>query len=125
MSDTLLIGRGGEISEMPQKEWEQELSQAPAHVRERLGFMSAEHHLLRNLVVRELPGAGGPLPAEFIWRRLGLPQSRVAEILDDLEHHLFFLVRNDAGAVSWAFPVTADNTGHHLVFSTGERLDAA
>ena len=125
MSDTLLIGRGHEISEMPREVWERELSQAPEGVSERLKFMSHEHHQVRNLVVKELPGAGGPIPAENIAGRLSLPLARVAEILDDLEHHLFFLVRNDAGAVSWAFPVTAENTGHHLGFSTGERLDAA
>jgi len=50
---------------------------------------------------------------------------RTDQILTDLEERLFFLVRDHSGDVSWAFPVTVDNTGHHLLFSTGERLDAA
>jgi len=49
----------------------------------------------------------------------------VNEILDDLEGNLFFLVRNERGHVSWAFPVTAEQTRHRLRFSTGERIYAA
>jgi hypothetical protein len=125
MSEVVLVGHGDEITEMPRDVWERELSQAPAHIGERLAFMSEEHHLVRNHVVMELPRVGGPVPAEHVAQHLGLPLPRATEILDDLERHLFFLVRNEAGAVSWAFPVSAENTGHHLVFSTGERLDAA
>jgi hypothetical protein len=56
---------------------------------------------------------------------LDISFSRTGEILDDLERNLFFLVRNAAGAVSWAFPVTADRTPHKLTISTGERLYGA
>jgi hypothetical protein len=45
--------------------------------------------------------------------------------VEELERNLFFLDRAGGEEVSWAFPVTADDTGHRLVFSTGERLDAA
>ena len=45
--------------------------------------------------------------------------------LAELERRLFFLVRNEEGAVSWAFPVTVDKTPHRLTFSTGERLHGA
>jgi hypothetical protein len=51
--------------------------------------------------------------------------TRVDEILDELDRKLFFLVRNDAGCVSWAYPVTVDHTLHKLTFSTGERLHGA
>jgi hypothetical protein len=46
-------------------------------------------------------------------------------IIGELERALFFVVRNDRNAVSWAFPVTADETPHALAFSTGERCFAA
>ncbi len=49
----------------------------------------------------------------------------VVQLLDDLEKHLFFLVRNAAGNVSWAFPVSSDRTPHRLRLSTGERIFAA
>ena len=124
MNDTILIGRGKEIHELPSQDWERDLAGAPAGIAPRLDFISPEHHLVRNFVVRELPRVARPSAPEMISERLALPMSRTREILADLERNLFFLV-SELGDVSWAFPVTVDNTGHHLTFSTGERLDAA
>jgi hypothetical protein len=36
-----------------------------------------------------------------------------------------FLFRNDGGSVTWAYPVTVEQTPHHMSFSTGERAYAA
>ncbi|HEV3058078.1 MAG TPA: hypothetical protein VGY48_07505 [Vicinamibacterales bacterium] len=91
-----------------------------------LAFMAPTHHAVRNFVVRELPrGSGAPLPAKQIAATLQLELSRVISVLDDLERHLFFLVRNAAGDVTWAFPVTIAPTPHRLRFSTGERVSGA
>jgi len=88
--------------------------------------MTNNHHLVRKFVVRELPrNSGKPLTPEDIAQRLSLPFAAVITILEDLEKHLFFLVRNDAGEVSWAFPVTSDRTPHLLSFSSGEHIFAA
>lgn len=125
MSGTVLIGRGHEIMEMPQKDWESGLFLVQQHIKGRLGFMSEEHHLARNLVVRELPNVGEPLSPEFIAQELNLPVSRVNVILEELERHLTFLFRNEQGAVTWAYPVTVDNTPHHITFNTGEQIYAA
>ncbi len=125
MSETVLVGSGRVISEMPRKAWEKLLSEAPVGIGARLGFMSEEHHLVRNFVVRELPRVGRPISAVSISKHLDLPLPRTETILEELERHLFFLVRDKQGAVSWAFPVTVEHTGHNLIFSTGERLDAA
>ena len=125
MAETVLIGRGNTISTIPRWDWEQELSGAPEAIARRLEFMSPDHHLVRNFVVRGLPQLGRPIPLADISRSLHLGRERTKSIVADLERNLFFLVRGDGAEVSWAFPVTADETGHHLVFSTGERLDAA
>jgi hypothetical protein len=125
MKDVILVGRGREISELPRAEWEARLSAAPERIARRLDFMSAEHHMVRNFAVTELPRSGRPLRPDFIARGLGLAHARVNTILDDLERHLFFLVRNGEGEVSWAFPVTTDETPHRLRFSTGEQVYAA
>lgn len=125
MSGTILIGRGHQIIKVPRKEWEKHLSAVPQHSEARLGFMSEEHHLVRYFVVRELPRIGEPMQPEFISQKLKLPLARIDAILDELERNLFFLVRNEQGAVSWAYPVTVDTTPHHLTFSTGEQLYAA
>ena len=125
MNETILLGRGRQMIKLPRQEWEKELSHAPHHVAHRLSFMTEEHHLVRYFVVRELPRVGKPLQPDFISQELKLPRARLDAILDDLEKNLFFLFRNEEGAVFWAYPVTADNTPHRLTFSTGERLNAA
>ena len=125
MVDTVLIGRGDTISSIPRRDWEQELSSAPEKVSQRLEFMSHDHHLVRNFVVRELPRLGQPISLDDIAHALHLTRIRTTRIVEDLEKNLFFLVRGNGAEVSWAFPVTAEETGHHLAFSTGERLDAA
>jgi len=91
-----------------------------------LTFMTPQHHLLRNFVVRQLPrNAGHPLSPTQIAKSLRLDSNLVRDLLDDLEKHLFFLVRNPRGDVSWAFPVTSDPTPHRLRFSSGERIFGA
>ena len=93
---------------------------------DRLAFLTPRHHTVRNFVVRELPRNGGkPLRPSQISQATGLDLSDVTALLDELERNLFFLVRNPAGGVSWAFPVTSDRTPHRLHFSTGERIFGA
>ena len=125
MSETILLGRGNQMLEMPRQHWEAHLAHAPQHTQSRLSFMTDDHHAVRYFVVRELPRRGEPLPTGLIARELGLPLDRAQTIIEELEQNLFFLVRQDDGAVSWAFPVTVDRTPHPLTFSTGERTYAA
>ena len=125
MKGSVLVGRGREILEVPREEFEAGLSQAAARCEDRLRFMTEEHQRLRYFVVRELPRVGVPLEPELLTRALNLPLARVLDLLEELERRLFFLVRNERGAVSWAFPVTVEQTPHHMVFSTGERLHGA
>ena len=125
MTDTVLIGRGDTVRSIPERIWKEELRSAPQHIAHRLEFMSPDHHRVRNFVVRELPRRGRPIRLAEISDALHLTRERTAGIVQELEKNLFFLVRGDGAEVSWAFPVTADSTGHHLVFGTGERLDAA
>jgi hypothetical protein len=91
-----------------------------------LGFMTPRHHAVRNFVVLELPrNHGRPLSPARIAAALHLEVGPLIQLLDDLESHLFFLVRDGRGNVSWAFPVSSDRTPHRLRFSTGERIYAA
>lgn len=125
MTETILLGRGSQILEVPRAEWEKHLAEAPEHVQARLSFMSEAHHAVRNFAVRELARRGEALPPQVIAAELDLPLERTQAILDDLEQHLFFLVRNEQGAVVWAYPVTVARTPHPLTFSTGEQVYAA
>jgi hypothetical protein len=90
-----------------------------------LAFMTPHHHAVRNFVVQELPRYAAPLSPTQIARSLRLDVKHVADLLEDLEKHLFFLVRDARGDVRWAFPVTSDPTPHRLRFSTGERIFGA
>ena len=126
MKDVILIGRGEMIREVPDEEWRKHLAAARHHSSSRLSFMTGDHHLVRNFVVSELPrNRGDALRPEDISRRLNLPLARVNAILEDLQKHLFFLVLNSAGEVSWAFPATSEKTPHRLSFGTGEHVFAA
>ena len=88
--------------------------------------MTPEHHAVRNFAVREIPYEHGrPIKVDRLAATLGLPLPKVKAIVEDLERHLFFLVRNESGDISWAFPVTTDPTPHRLKFSTGERAHGA
>ena len=89
-----------------------------------LGFMSLDHHRVRDFVVTDLPRAGCALGPDAIAAGTGLPRARVDEVVADLERHLTFLYRTDGERVDWAYPVTVDATPHRLTFSTGERLNA-
>lgn len=123
--EQILVGRGNEILRQPADAFRRHLEAALDTRSPRLSFMTREHHLVRDTVVREVPRVGGPLSPEAIAGKTGLAIPRVVSLLDDLEARLFFLVRNDAGEVSWAFPVTSEPTPHRLELSTGESTHAA
>ncbi len=125
MNDVILLAQGKQISQIPRLQWEQHLAVAPQHIGNRLNFMTAAHHQVRYFVVQEIVRQGRPVSPALISQALDLPSKQVATILDELEKHLFFLSRNEAGDVAWAYPVTADKTPHRLTFSSGEQLYAA
>jgi hypothetical protein len=125
MAETILVGRGEEIRRHSAEAFRRHVEAALETRSPRLAFMTREHHLVRDEVVRGIPRVGRPIAPEAIAGKTGLPRERVASVLDDLESHLFFLVRNEEGAVSWAFPVTSEPTPHRLDLSTGESTYAA
>lgn len=125
MDDKVLLGRGDQITEIPQEMWEGHLEEVPEHSQNRLQFMTPDHHSVRNYLVVTLPAHGQPIGPKKISNDLDLPLSKVEFILNELERKLFFLVRDKNGAVIWAYPVTVETTHHRLEFSTGQSLFAA
>jgi hypothetical protein len=125
MSDKLLLGFWRFMIPIPRPVWRSEVSRTAKGAEAGLGFMSEEHHLVRDLVVRELPRVGESLTPEFIALELNLSLARVNVILEELESHMTFLFRDQEGAVIWAYPVTVEKTPHHVTFSTGEQIYAA
>jgi hypothetical protein len=90
-----------------------------------LGGLDDEHRRVHHFVVGELPRLSAPMPPEHIAKELGLEESRVTQILDELERRLIFLFRPGGREVVWAYPVTAEPTPHRVAFSSGERIFAA
>lgn len=125
MREVVLRGSGNSMTSITRGAWEAGLAEAPGEIADSLHFMTPDHHRVRYFVVQELVRTGSPLDPEFISSSLQLPLGPLRRILDELERNLFFLVRNDRGEVTWAFPVTAEPTPHRLEFSSGERLWAA
>jgi hypothetical protein len=125
MNQSLLLGRGRHMLPIPRFLWQRQVAGNGVGGRAAVGFMSDDHHRVRDFAVLELPRVGAPLPPELFAERLALPLPRVKAILDELERHMVFLFRNAAGAVTWAYPVTVDRTPHRITFSTGESLYAA
>jgi hypothetical protein len=122
MDDRILLGLGRRLLPIPPLIWRRVLRHEGGAD---LSFMSPDHHRIRNHVVLELPRAGRPLTPEAVAAALDLPLDRTISMMDDLERHMTFLFRNEEGAVTWAYPVTVDETPHHITFSTGERINAA
>ena len=118
--DNILLGFSRFMIPVPRFIWKRQLPAKERHLTASLGFMSEQHHAVRNHVVKELPRVGRPLSPESIAQAVNLPVDRVVAILDDLEKHMTFLFRNEQKAVSWAYPVTVDKTPHHIALSTGE-----
>ena len=125
MAERVILGNGRHFENLSRDSWEQHVAIASQHIPAVLEFMTAEHHLVRNFVVKEIALAGTPVSPEQISAALAIPQAKVIAQLDDLEKNLFFLVRDSEGNVSWAFPATAEKTPHRMTFNTGEKVHAA
>jgi hypothetical protein len=117
--NTILVGNRGTINRVPDAGFKAALAKVPERFAAKLAFMTPEHHLVRNFVVRELPREDGrPIQVVRLAATLGLPLARVRAIVEELERNLFFVVRSESGDISWAFPVAAE-------ISTGERVYGA
>jgi hypothetical protein len=125
MSEQILQGAAADIRSIPDNVFIEAMRNTPQRMSSRLAFMTPDHHLVRDFAVREIPRADQPLPPVLIAQSTGLALEKVTRILAELEQNLFFLVRDAAGNVNWAFPVTAERTPHQLTFSTGEKIFGA
>jgi len=120
MSERLLLGFRRSMIPIPAMLWRRMVQGNARKISRRLGFMTEEHHRVRDFVVMELPRTRAPIVPERITETLGIPLARVRMILADLEKHLTFLFRSTGDAVTWAYPVTVETTPHHAVFTTGD-----
>ena len=125
MNKSLLLGIRHFLLRIPRPIWQGEIARSARAAEKSLAFMTADHHKVRDFVVRELPRFAKPISPGKIAHSLEMELEHVTSILDELEKKLTFLYRNEAGEVEWAYPVTAAQTPHRVMFSTGEQIYAA
>ena len=121
MTDSILIGIGRRMIPVPGVLWRRMVRANARQMPDRLRFMTPEHHRVRDFAVERLLRSGTPLSPDEIAQSLALAPPRVGEILADLERHLTFLFRRSGPDVTWAYPVTVDETPHRAVASTGQQ----
>lgn len=117
MKGPALLGMGRLLLPLPRNIWQRNVTAGDPHA---LAWISEDHHRVRDYAVRELPRHAAPLRPDRIAADLNIPLSQTIAILDELEKRLTFLFRNPEGAVTWAYPVTVDETPHRFDYSTGE-----
>ncbi len=110
---------------IPRFLWSRAVRAEAKRSQRRLGFMTADHHAVRDFVVLEVARRGTPVEPEQIAGGTGLDGNRVAAVLDDLERHLTFCFRSDGRRVDWAYPVAAAATPHRVTLDTGDRFFGA
>jgi DNA-binding CsgD family transcriptional regulator len=120
MADRLRLGLGRHTVPVPAFVWHRLARAAGRQARASLHFMTAEHERVRDLAVLELARTGMPLSPKTIAERLDLATPEVRSVLTELERRLTFLYRSGGEDVTWAYPVTVEETPHHARFSTGE-----
>ena len=121
MSDSLRLGLRRRVVHVLGFVWHRLVRAAGNDARRSLRFMTDDHHRVRDFAVLELARCGEPLSPSTIADRLDLEMDLVDTILADLEKRLLFLHRSRGTDVTWAYPVTVDETPHRATFSTGEQ----
>ena len=126
MRNRILLGYRRWMIPVPGFVWQRLVkSNASKEGATRLAGLSDDHHRVRDFVVREMHRVEAPLSPEVIGERLNLPVDRVTAILDELEKGMVFLYRSQPDVVTWAYPVTVDQTPHQVRYSSGEQGQAA
>ena len=125
MGDSLRLRIGRRFLPLPAALWHRMIRRVARRMRSADRRLTDRHRAVQHFAVSEIPRAGGPLTPEAIAAGTAIAVTDVVAILGQLERKRRFLWRDPQGRVTWAYPVTAEATPHHMAFSTGERLDAA
>ena len=118
MNKSLLLGFRRFLLRIPRPIWQQEVARSVRASEKSLAFMTADHHRVRDFVVRELPRIAEPIPPETIAQRLDMELGKVISILDELEKNMTFLYRNEAGCSDLGLPGDSGTNApsHHLQY---------
>lgn len=87
--------------------------------------LEPDQRRVQHFAVREIPRRRGPIAPEVFAAELDLSLDEVLQILDELERRMTFLCRRGGEYVSWAYPVTSDETPHQVRIDGGAAFSAA
>ena len=110
MNTRILLGRGRQITGLPQEQWKQHLAQAPEHGEARRGFMTEAHQMVRYFVVRELPYIGRPIEPALISEELKLSLTQVDTILRTAVREIGRALRASEGVIKLG---SGNDSGSH------------
>ena len=77
MNKSLLLGLWRILLRIPRPIWQQEVARSARASEKSLAFMTANHHKVRDFVVREMPRIAKPIPPETIAQSLGMEIEQV------------------------------------------------
>lgn len=110
---------------LPRVLWQRVINAEARRSGKNLEWFTSEHHRVRDLAVTTIAATGSAVSQERLGSAAGIEWDRLAVVLDDLEKGKTFLYRSGSSDVDWAYPVTAENTGHRIRLDSGERFFAA
>ena len=123
--NTLLIRLQRFGLRVPRLLWQRVISAEAKRSGKNLEWFTPDHHRVRDLAVTEIAATGSAVTPELLGSATGLEGRRLAQILDQLEKGKTFLYRTAGSDVDWAYPATAEDTGHRIRLDSGERFFAA
>ncbi len=125
MADALVVRLGRAGLRVPRALWRRVVSGEARRSAGGIGWMTPEHHRVRDFAVTEIVRTGEALSPARIAAGTGLGGDRVAGLTGELERGKVFLYRSDGTNVDWAYPAAAAVTPHRVRFTSGETLYAA
>jgi hypothetical protein len=120
---TVRLGRAG--LRVPRGLWQRIVAGEARRSASGIGWMTPEHHRVRDFAVTEIVRTGKALSPAQIAAGTGLSGDRVAAATGELERGKTFLYRSDGVTVDWAYPAAATATPHRVRLTSGESLYAA
>jgi hypothetical protein len=99
MNKSLLLGLWRILLRIPRPIWQQEVAHSARAAEKSLAFMTADHHKIRDFVVRELPGFAKPISPETIAQNLNIELNYVITILMSWKRTLPFF--SGMGTAMW------------------------
>ncbi len=87
--------------------------------------LSKEERRVHHFIVMKMAVVKDPITADLIANELGMPNDQVLAIINKLESLKTFIYRSDGKGITWAYPLSLENTGFRMTASSGEQFFAA